>query len=78
MSVPSKTMVPLEGSTWPAIALSSVDLPAPFAPMTARVSPFAQREVDAVDGLEVAVVDVERRDLQQGHAASPRSKVEPR
>ena len=36
-------------------------------------------EVDAVDRLEVAVVDVEAGDRQQAHdAASPMSKVEPR
>ncbi len=39
MSRPSKTMAPLSASTTPPIARSSVDLPAPFVPTMATISP---------------------------------------
>ena len=39
MSRPSKTMVPAPGSTEPLIALRRVDLPAPFVPRRATISP---------------------------------------
>src|SRR5258708_35020218 len=37
MSLPSSTTVPLSGSKWPVIRLNSVDLPAPFGPITAAI-----------------------------------------
>jgi hypothetical protein len=36
---PSSSIVPVV-KTWPAIAFSSVDFPAPLAPITATTSPF--------------------------------------
>ena len=39
MSSPSSVIVPLRTFTWPKIALSSVDLPAPFGPMMPISSP---------------------------------------
>jgi len=36
---PSIMMEPERGGTTPAMALSSVDLPAPFGPVTNRISP---------------------------------------
>ena len=38
-SAPSRVMVPLRAGTRPATTLSSVDLPAPFGPMTVTISP---------------------------------------
>jgi hypothetical protein len=38
-STPRKTMEPADGDWRPAMVLSSVDLPAPLAPMTATISP---------------------------------------
>src|SRR6266516_1282327 len=42
MSVPSTVMVPAHGRSAPAIADSTVGLPAPFAPTRAPVSPEAR------------------------------------
>ncbi len=39
MSRPSNTMAPFVASTRPAIDLTSVDLPAPFVPSSATISP---------------------------------------
>ena len=41
MSVPSSVMPPRHGRSAPAIVISSVVLPAPFAPTRATVSPAA-------------------------------------
>ena len=40
MSSPFSSTVPLRMFTWPKIAFSSVDLPAPFGPMMPTSSPF--------------------------------------
>ena len=48
-STPSMTMRPALGGTSPAIAERSVDLPAPFEPMTLTNSPASIGEVDAVE-----------------------------
>src|ERR1700742_680369 len=42
---PSKRTVPALGFTPPVIRLNSVDLPAPFGPITARTSPASTRIV---------------------------------
>ena len=38
---PSNTTSPESGLSSPVMTLKSVDFPAPFGPMTARISPFA-------------------------------------
>ena len=40
-SAPSKTTVPLDAGSEPAITLNSVDLPAPFGPIRPTISPCA-------------------------------------
>src|SRR5687768_17663581 len=42
---PSIMMEPERGGTTPAMALSSVDLPAPFGPVTNRISRSEERRV---------------------------------
>src|SRR5579864_8765278 len=37
MSRPSRRTLPLSGRRWPVIRLNSVDLPAPFGPITAAI-----------------------------------------
>src|SRR5689334_1667889 len=41
MSRPSTTTRPAVGCRWPVMRLNSVDLPAPFGPITAAISPSA-------------------------------------
>src|SRR5665213_1925391 len=41
MSRPSRRTVPPSGCRWPVIRLNSVDLPAPFGPMTAAIWPVS-------------------------------------
>ena len=41
MRSPSNVTVPARGRSAPAIDFSSVDLPAPLAPATQTISPFA-------------------------------------
>ncbi len=49
-SSPAKTTSPALGLSTLVIRLKTVDLPAPFGPMTARISPGSTRQVDIVDG----------------------------
>ena len=46
---PSSVMTPAASGSAPVIALISVDLPAPFSPMSEWISPGKQPEVDAVE-----------------------------
>ena len=39
MSWPRNVIAPARGGSWPAIARSVVDLPAPLAPISATISP---------------------------------------
>ena len=39
MFVPSNSTTPDRGSTWPAMTFKAVDLPAPFVPRRATISP---------------------------------------
>ena len=41
---------PRSGARSPAMTRSSVDLPQPFGPMSATISPPVDREVDAIEG----------------------------
>ena len=47
--------VPSTRSAWPTMALSSVDLPAPLAPMMETISPASTAMIDMVDRAEFVV-----------------------
>ena len=66
---PSYSIVPRDGST-PISALSSVDLPAPFGPMTVITLPARGGDRQAVQHLGAAVAGVQVADVEQelGHA----------
>ncbi len=66
MSRPSSTMAPRSASTTPLIALNSVDLPAPFVPSSATISPSLQFEVDVAQHRSLAVAGLDAADEQQG------------
>ncbi len=48
----------------PETVLSVVDLPAPFAPIRATISPLMDLEGDVLDGMDRAVVDVDVLDFE--------------
>ena len=56
-----KRIVPARGRSMPAIVRMSDDLPAPFAPTMATISPCGDLERHAVERLRVAVVEIEVR-----------------
>ena len=58
---------PRVGFWKPESALTSVVLPAPFGPIRPRISPLLSYEVDAVDGVNTAEVDLEAAGLEQLH-----------
>ena len=70
-STPSTVIVPEVRVTTPAMTLVSVDLPAPFSPTSAWISPRLQVEIDALDrrnaGVEFGRV-VQREDDVAAHA----------
>ena len=51
----SSSTLPAVGATSPATTAHSVDLPAPLAPSSARISPRLDGQVDAAEHLDVAV-----------------------
>ena len=53
----------------PATVFRNVDLPAPFAPMMATVSPLVDDEADAEQRLEVAVEGGEVAGFEERHQA---------
>ncbi len=60
MPRPSKMTSPLRGRSSPEMVRSVVDLPAPFEPIRVTISPGSDRRgSDALDGGDVAVVDVQ-------------------
>ena len=65
MSRPSNTMAPAAGAPTPAMALSSVDLPAPLVPSSATTSPSSTLEVDAEQHLHAVVGDVDVADEEE-------------
>ena len=67
---PSKRISPERTGNRPAIVFSSVDLPAPLAPMTAAVSAAPTVDRDVEQRLEVAVAGVDVVDLEQRHSSS--------
>ena len=72
MSSPLKRIWPSVTSRfgWPMIALASVDLPEPFGPISAWISPGADVQVDPLEDLLVAGGDVQVLDLELGHVVS--------
>ena len=55
----------------PLIMLARVVLPAPFGPMTARISPLGRLRSDVFDGLDAAEVPAERLGPKQDHGRAP-------
>ncbi len=70
ISSPSNRTSPDVTGTLPATAPSSVDLPAPFAPMIASVSPSSTSQADAEERLEVPVEAVDALEAEQRQGAS--------
>ena len=71
MSSPLKRIWPSVTSRfgWPMTTLASVDLPEPFGPISAWISPARHREVDALEDLLVARLGVEVLDLERVHGS---------
>ena len=65
MSRPSKKMRPPTGSTTPAMARNSVDLPAPFVPSRATISPSCTSMFDPEEHLHTVVRHVDVAAEQQ-------------
>ena len=65
MSSPLKVIEPSVTSSagWPMIALASVDLPEPFGPIRAWISPLLDLEVETLEDLLVLDADVQVADL---------------
>ena len=53
---PRSVMLPCEGCSSPAMVFSSVDLPAPFGPMMATISPSSTVRLCALQDLVVAPI----------------------
>ena len=69
-SRPSRQHRPRRERREAAHACRNVVLPAPFGPIRPRIAPLAQGQVDAVDGADALVVDVDVASLQ-GRSARP-------
>ena len=69
-SLPSNRIEPSVGRCRPAIVRSSVDLPAPLAPMMAYTSPGNTRSEIMVQRAQLPVVHGQVPDLQYGLAVS--------
>ena len=71
MSSPLSRISPALSAKRPLIRLNSVDLPAPFGPMTAWRSPRRDREIDAADdrGRAEALVNVAELERRRAHRA---------
>src|SRR5689334_3573766 len=52
MSRPSTMTLPAVGCRWPVIRLNRVDLPAPFGPITAAISPSATARSTSLTALK--------------------------
>ena len=55
IAAPAKRIVPERARTTPEIARLSVDLPTPFEPSTATISPRVDFQVDATEHVAVAI-----------------------
>ena len=86
MSSPSNRMRPEVGRSTPVRQLKKVLLPAPFGPMTARISPRANREIDIVERGQPAEADRQGLGAQDrggrlpdgaGRRVRPRSRRRP-
>ena len=65
MRSPQKEIVPASGANDPAIMLNKVVLPAPFGPITAKISPGFTSRVDAIDREQAAEAFGHAVDLEQ-------------
>ena len=59
------------------ISLNSVLLPAPFGPITERISPSSTLEIDVVDRDQAAEALGQLLDLEQAHSAASFSAPDP-
>ena len=72
MSWPRNVIAPARGCSSPAIARSVVDLPAPFAPISATISPSLTSMRDAAADRQLAVGELEiLGGEQRAHISSP-------
>ncbi len=70
-SWPSMRMVPVSGLWTPEMTLMSVDLPAPFSPTRAWISPAATAKDDVLQGPDTRELLADALELEQrGHAVS--------
>ena len=77
-SWPLKVIDPLIGRSRPEMVRSVVVLPAPLVPMRRDDLALVDVEADPLDGLDLAVGDLEVLDLQHGaHALSSSSSSPP-
>ena len=67
MGCPSKRTLSASVRMSPQMVRSRVDLPAPFAPMMACVSPSSMRRLDVEEGLEMAVAGGDVVKFEQAH-----------
>ena len=65
MSAPSSQMLPDDGLSTPVIRLTSVVLPAPFGPISARARAALEREVDVARDMQRAEAAIETLDFQR-------------
>ncbi len=61
-----KRIAPRHGRITPEMVRSSVDLPAPFEPSTATISPAPHGEIDAAQDFRAAVAGVQAVHREQG------------
>src|SRR5262249_11816275 len=69
MSSPAKTIRPLDGLSTPVRQLKKVDLPAPFGPMMARISPAGTEMVTLLSAVSPPNCMVSRSVWRRGGAA---------
>ena len=71
MSSPQNSTAPPVGLICPSMLLNSVVLPEPLGPITPTISPGADRERDAVDGVDRAVRLPHVLDFEKGRHRVP-------
>ena len=71
MSMPSSVIRPRHGRSAPAIVISSVLLPAPFAPISATVSPPARSRLTPNRAWKSRYPASRSCTVQRGHATAP-------
>ena len=79
MSPPAKATRAAEWiGTRPAIALTKVDLPAPFGPSTTTSSPVLHREIDAAHDRQVGLIAGDQRLWCESAASRSRARLRDR